>query len=198
MIVGYARVSSVGQSLDVQLEKLQGCDKVFQEKASGANATRPELKKCIEFVREGDTLVVSRLDRLARSTLHLCKIGAELESKGVNLKVIDQSIDTSSATGRLLFNMLGAIAQFENEIRAERQADGIKQAKENGVKFGAKKKLTIEQAQEIRAKRQNGSTIVDLSKEFGVSRATIYRALGDAKRQAGIAAPQPEDKELSL
>jgi hypothetical protein len=116
--VGYARVSSVGQSLDVQLDKLEHCDKIFQEKHSGTSGTRPRLHDCLEYVREGDTLVVSRLDRLARSTLHLCHIADVLARKGVHLQVLDQHIDTSDATGRLLFNMLGAIGQFETEIRA--------------------------------------------------------------------------------
>ena len=124
--VGYARVSSVGQSLDVQLDRLKHCDKIFQEKKSSASGKRLRLDACLESVREGDTLVVSRLDRLARSTLHLCQIAAELERKKVNLQVLDQNINTSDATGRLLFNMLGAIAQFETEIRAERQMDGIR------------------------------------------------------------------------
>ena len=123
--VGYARVSSVGQSLEVQLDKLKHCDKIYQEKKSGASSKRPRLKACLEYIREGDTLVVTRLDRLARSTLHLCQIAADLERKQVNLQVLDQNIDTHDATGRLLFNMLGAIAQFETEIRAERQMDGI-------------------------------------------------------------------------
>src|SRR5881398_579150 len=123
--VGYARVSSVGQSLEVQLDKLKHCDKIYQEKKSGASSKRPRLKACLEYIREGDTLVVTRLDRLARSTLHLCQIAADLERKQVNLQVLDQNIDTHDATGRFLFNMLGAIAQFETEIRAERQMDGI-------------------------------------------------------------------------
>jgi DNA invertase Pin-like site-specific DNA recombinase len=135
-LVGYARVSSVGQTLAVQLDKLQQCDKVFQEKVSGINAKRPQLQACLEYVRQGDTLMVTKLDRLARSTLHLCQIAAELERKQVALEVLDQNIDTNSATGRLLFNMLGAIAQFETEIRAERQREGIQKARERGVRFG--------------------------------------------------------------
>ncbi len=140
--IGYARVSSVGQSLDVQLGKLSDCDKIFQEKKSAASGARPRLKVCLEYVREGDTLVISRLDRLARSTFHLCQIADDLKRKQVHLHVIDQNIDTSDATGRLLFNMLGAIAQFETEIRAERQMDGIEKAKQRGVQFGRSKKLT--------------------------------------------------------
>ena len=160
-VIGYARVSSVGQSLDVQLEKLAqaGCEKVFEEKRSGTSDKRPRLQACLEYVREGDTLVVTRLDRLARSTLHLCQIAAELEKKGVALQVLDQSIDTNDATGRLLFNMLGAIAQFETEIRAERQMEGILKAKANGVQFGRKKKLTAREVQELRQRRREGELI---------------------------------------
>ena len=103
--IGYARVSSVGQTLDVQLGKLQHCDKIFQEKRSGASSKRPRLRACLEYIREGDALVVTRLDRLARSTLHLCQIAAELERKRVDLRVLDQNINTADATGRQLFNM---------------------------------------------------------------------------------------------
>ena len=158
-LVGYARVSSVGQSLDVQLDKLRDCDKIFQEKKSGTSDKRPKLQACLEYAREGDAVVVTRLDRLARSTLHLCQIADQLESKKVHLQVIDQNINTSDATGRLLFNMLSAIAQFETELRAERQADGIQKAKERGVTFGRKKKLTTQQIGEMRQRRKQGTLI---------------------------------------
>ena len=177
-IVGYARVSSVGQSLDVQLDKLKHCKKIFQEKKSGTNYKRSQLEACLEYVREDDTLVITRLDRLARSTLHLCQIADELKRKNVELQVLDQNINTGDATGRLLFNMLGAIAQFETEIRAERQMDGIAKAKQNGVKFGATKKLTDEQVEEMRDKRKNGVLIKTLMKEFQLSKASVYRYLG--------------------
>jgi DNA invertase Pin-like site-specific DNA recombinase len=175
--IGYARVSSVGQSLDVQLDKLKACDKVFQEKKSGASNQRPRLTACLEYVREGDTLHVTRLDRLARSTLHLCQIADELKRKGVDLKVIDQNIDTGDATGRLLFNMLGAIAQFETEIRSERQMDGISKAKERGVSFGRKKQLTSCQIQELKAAREQGVLIKTLMVDYGLSKASVYRYL---------------------
>ncbi len=176
-LVGYARVSSVGQSLDVQLDKLKHCDKIFQEKKSGASGQRPQLKACLEYAREGDTLVTTRLDRLARSTLHLCQIGEDLQRKKVDLHVLDQNIDTGNATGRLLFNMLGAIGQFETEIRAERQMDGIKKAKERGVKFGRKKSLTQEQSSELRKRREQGELIKDLMKGYNLSKASVYRYL---------------------
>jgi len=177
--IGYARVSSVGQSLDVQLDKLKACDKIFQEKQNANSGNRIALKLCLEYVREGDILFVTRLDRLARSTLHLCQIAEELQRNGVDLHVIDQSIDTSDATGRLLFNMLGAIAQFETEIRAERQMDGIRKAQARGVKFGAKYKLTPEQVIELRQRRENGELIRVLMKDYNLSKATIYRYLDE-------------------
>ena len=175
--VGYARVSSVGQSLDVQLDKLKDCDKIFQEKKTGTSSTRPRLKACLEYVRDGDTLVVTRLDRLARSTLHLCQVAEQLQEKGVNLKVIDQSIDTSDATGRLLFNMLGAIAQFETEIRAERQMDGIRNAKARGVHLGRRKHLSEDEQVELQLRRQDGTPIKTLMEEYSLSKASVYRYL---------------------
>jgi DNA invertase Pin-like site-specific DNA recombinase len=177
-LVGYARVSSVGQRLDVQLDKLKHCDKIFQEQKSGASGQRPRLQTCLEYVREGDTLVVTRLDRLARSTLHLCQIADVLAGKQVGLHVLDQQIDTSDATGRLLFHMLGAIAQFETEIRAERQMDGIQKAKERGVHFGRKKTLTPAQVTELRHRRAHGDLIKTLMQDYDLSKASVYRYLG--------------------
>ena len=177
--IGYARVSTVGQSLDVQLDKLKDCEKIFQEKMSGTNDKRPRLQACLEYVREGDSLVVTRLDRLARSTLHLCQIAADLERLKVDLQVLDQNINTSDATGRLLFNMLGAIAQFETEIRAERQAEGIRKAKERGVKLGKKKKLTNEQIAELQTKRSEGVLIKILMEDYNISKASVYRYLAE-------------------
>ncbi len=179
VLVGYARVSSLGQSLDVQLDKLKNCSKVFQEKKSATNYDRPILKQCIEYVREGDTLVVTRLDRLARSTVDLCNIAKELERKGVALQVIDQNIDTNDATGRLLFNMLGAITQFETEIRAERQREGIKKSRERGVSFGRRRNLSQEEIKKLKEQREQGTLIKDLIKEYNLSKASVYRYLSE-------------------
>jgi DNA invertase Pin-like site-specific DNA recombinase len=181
-IIGYARVSSVGQSLDVQRDKLKGCQKIYEEKRSGTTRARPKFKECLEYVREGDTLVITRLDRLARSTLDLCEIAKTLERKGVELKVLDQNIDTSDATGRLLFNMLAAIGQFETEIRAERQMDGIAKAKEQGIAFGRKRTITETQIVELREKRQQGILIKALMKEYNLSKASVYRYLNADKK----------------
>lgn len=176
-IVGYARVSSIGQSLEVQRTKLSHCDKIFEEKRSGTTATRPALQECLNYLREGDTLVITKLDRLARSTLHLTQISEQLKQDGIELVVTDQAIDTSTPTGKLLFTMLGAIAEFENEIRRERQLDGIKAAKGRGVKFGAKSKLTPDQVEDMREKRASGVLIKDLMTEYGISKASVYRLL---------------------
>jgi DNA invertase Pin-like site-specific DNA recombinase len=145
VLVGYARVSSVGQSLDVQLSRLAHCERIFQEKRSGTTDQRPELRACLSFVREGDTLVVTKLDRLARSTLHLCSIAEELARKQVQLEVLDQAIETRSPTGRLLFHLLAAIAEFETTLRSERQMEGISHAKARGVRFGRFHALTPSQ-----------------------------------------------------
>lgn len=178
--IGYARVSSVGQSLAVQLEKLTSCDKTYQEKKSGASGKRSSLEACLEYVRDGDALVVTRLDRLARSTLHLCQIAAELQRKGVDLQVLDQQIDTHTSTGRLLFHMLGAIAQFETEIRAERQRDGIEHAKARGVRFGRRKALPRQRIAELQARRRQGTSIMTLMRDYRISKATVYRYLSEA------------------
>ena len=179
-IVGYARVSSIGQSLDVQLDKLKayGCEEIFKEKRSGVTADRPELKECRKYVRKGDLLVITKLDRLARSTFHLTQIAEELREKGAELVVLDQNIDTSTSVGKLLFNVLASIAEFETEIRKERQFDGIQRAKENGVQFGRKPKLSEDQIKKMREKRISGVLIRELMREYGLSKASVYRLLG--------------------
>ena len=184
--IGYARVSSTGQSLEIQLSKLTvyGCTEpdgqIFQEKKSGTNANnRPQLQECLRHVRKGDTLVITKLDRLARSTLDLTQIAEDLKNRGIELVVIDQNIDTSTPTGKLLFNMLASIAEFENDIRRERQSDGIAKAKDHGVKFGAKAKLSDQQLSEMKLKRASGVLVKDIMSEYGLSKASVYRLLTD-------------------
>jgi DNA invertase Pin-like site-specific DNA recombinase len=175
--IGYARVSSYGQSLDVQLEKLAHCDRVFQEKQSARTDEREQLQLCLDYVRDGDSLVITKLDRLARSTRDLLNIMRRLEDKQVKLVVLDQQIDTSTPTGMLLFTMLGAIATFENDLRKDRQVQGIELAKRKGIKFGRKHSLTEEQVLDVRFKRSKGVKINDLMDEFKVSKASVYRVL---------------------
>lgn len=178
MEVGYARVSSAGQSLEVQLQKLSGCEKVFQEKKSGRNAdNREQLQACLDFVREGDVLVISKLDRVSRSVKDLFNIVNVLDNKGVSLKVLDQQIDTSTAHGKMLFGLLGIISEFENDLRKERQMDGLAVAKAKGVVLGRKRSLSDDEVQQMRQKRNDGVMIKDLMKEFGLSKASVYNYL---------------------
>ena len=122
-------------------------------------------------------MVITRLDRLCRSILHLSQISEKLQNKGVDLVVIEQNIDTSTSTGRLLFNMLGVIGEFENETRKERQLDGIRKSTERGVQFGRKLTLTKEQMIEMKSKRDRGMEIKDLVRWFGISRESVYRLM---------------------
>ena len=188
--IGYARVSSTGQSLEVQLAKLSQaqCDRVYQEKRSGRTADRPEFQACMNYLREGDSLVITRLDRLARSVVHLAQLAKRFQQESIDLLVLDQNIDTSTSTGRLMFNMLASIAEFENDLRTERQAEGIAKAKENGVKFGRPPKLTSEKCKEIYSRRMTGVTISQLAREFDLGEASIYRALNMVKESGSIPA----------
>ena len=179
-LVGYARVSSLGQSLDVQIDKLKiaGCEEIFQEKKSGADTNRPELKQCLKYVRKGDTLLITRIDRLARSTADLHRIVTSLSKNDVLFKVIDQpTIETVTSTGKLMFAVLAAIAEFENDIRSERQMDGILKAKERGVKFGRKTLITDEVKSRVRLMRSDGKLVREIMDSTGLSKASVYRAL---------------------
>jgi len=177
--IGYARVSSVGQSLDVQLDKLNdiGCDTIFKETHTGTTDQRPQFQEMMRYVRKGDTLYVTKLDRLGRSTLHLTQIFDKLEKKGIDIVVLDQNIDTTTPTGKLLFNVLSSISEFETEIRKERQMEGIKKAKEKGVQFGRKSVLSDEQINEMKSKRESGYLIRELMSEYNLSKSSVYRLL---------------------
>jgi DNA invertase Pin-like site-specific DNA recombinase len=182
MKIGYARVSTLGQHLDVQLAKLQqaGCVKIYQEKRSGLDDTRPELAKCLDYLREGESLVVTKLDRLARSTLHLCTIAQTLCTKGAGLVVLDQAIDTSTPTGQFTFHMLAAMAEFETALRRERQMEGIAHAQARGVRFGRLPGLTPAQIADVQAKRAAGVLIKTLMQEYHLSKSALYRYLAAA------------------
>jgi DNA invertase Pin-like site-specific DNA recombinase len=185
-VIGYARVSSIGQSLEVQLDALHGygVGMIFSEKQSATSTNqRHELKRCLDYIREGDVLVITKLDRLARSTFDLTNIAKLLEDKKVDLVVLDQQIDTSTTTGRLLFNMLGVIAQFETEIRSERQLSGIAKAKENGVKFGAKSKLSGNQIKELVADRQEGMLVRECASKYRISNDSVYRLIRNYNKE---------------
>jgi DNA invertase Pin-like site-specific DNA recombinase len=185
-ICGYARVSSAGQSLDVQLEQLKaaGCEKVFSEKRTGTTTEgRDQLAEAIDWVREGDVLIVCRLDRLARSIIDLRKIIDRLAAKGVGFRCLQQgAIDTTRSDGRLLLNILASFAEFETDIRKERQADGIAKAKEAGVYKGRPASIDAEQIAELRA---TGLGATEIAKRLGIGRASVYRASAGKKVVGG-------------
>ena len=176
--IGYARVSTTGQKLDVQLERLKECDKIYQEKVSaGSTKGRDELKKALDYARDGDSLVVTRLDRLARSVIDLSEIVKILTAKDVDLVVLDQGIDTTTMYGRLQFNILASIGEFERELIRERAAEGRANAKVRGVKFGAKPKLSKQDLEALRAEFASpvNTSKADLAKRYGISRSSVYR-----------------------
>ncbi|HBM15785.1 MAG TPA: resolvase [Lentisphaeria bacterium] len=180
MRIGYGRVSSYGQSLEIQMEQLTkaGCERIFSEKLSGTStAKRLQLKECISFCREGDTLVITRLDRLARSIGDLRVILKELESKNVKFIALEQNVDTTTSSGRLLLNMLGCIAEFETDLRRERQTEGIAKALDKGVHFGKKKLLSSEQIKGLKSERKAGIKIRELMEKYNLSKESIYRYL---------------------
>ena len=177
MRIGYARVSSAGQKLDVQLDKLENCDRVYFEKASASSTiSRPELLKALDFVRDDDVLVVTKLDRLARSVIDMAMIVKRLREKNVDLVVLDQGIDTTTMYGRLQFNILASIGEFEREIIKERSREGREKAITNGVRFGAPAKLTeAEITQLIRDYESPDVSKKELAEFYGLSRSSVYR-----------------------
>lgn len=179
-IVGYARVSSSEQSHEGQVARLMsgGAAKIFAEKRSGLDGLRPELIRCMEYVREGDTLLVTKLDRLARSTADLYRIVTQLGEKGVAFRVLDDpSVDTTSRTGKLVLGILALIAEFETEIRKERQMEGIARAKAEGRVGGRPKKVTDEIEMRVRQLRSEGQSIRSVAGEVGLSKATVQKVL---------------------
>jgi DNA invertase Pin-like site-specific DNA recombinase len=179
-IVAYARVSTGQQDFQSQVDRLTaaGATKVFTEKRSGLDGNRPELAECLRYVREGDTLIVTKLDRLARSTADLYRIVTDLTNKGVAFKVLDDAaVDTSTRTGKLIMGILALIAEFETEIRRERQMEGIAKAKAEG-RTGGRPKLVSDEVQERIIKLRNeGMSIRHIATEVGFSKATVQKIL---------------------
>lgn len=174
---GYARVSTTDQDLEVQIEALKaaGCDVVRSEKVSGSTRDgRSELATLMEFLRDGDTLIVTRVDRLARSIGDLQDIVRELRSKGVSLKATLQPIDTSTAAGKAFLDMLGVFAEFETNLRRERQMEGIEKAKARGVYKGRKPSIDPSRVNEL---REQGFGATEIAQRLGIGRASVYRIL---------------------
>jgi DNA invertase Pin-like site-specific DNA recombinase len=178
MIVGYARCSTQQQDVEGQIASLKqaGAERVFAEKVSGVVTDRRALNRAIESLTCGDLLLVTKLDRLARSTRDLLNTLAAVADKGAGFRVLDNpALDTTSAHGKLLLNILGSIAEFERELIKSRTDEGRQRAKARGVKFGRKRKLTAHQIQEALARRQAGEALVDIGRLFNVSHSTISR-----------------------
>jgi len=177
--IGYARTSTTEQvaGFEAQLETLrrEGCTKVFQEQVSSVG-DRPQLRACLDYLREGDTLIVTKLDRLARDTRHLLDMVETLTAKGVTLRILSMNIDTSTPTGKLMLTMLGGIAEFEREMMLERQREGIAKAKAEG-KYKGRKPTAMGQSETIRQLASEGLTKAVIAQRLGVSERSVYRAL---------------------
>ena len=182
MRIGYARTSTTDQQagFEAQVHDLEalGCEKVYQEQASSVGA-RDELAVALDFVREGDTLVVTKLDRLARSTRHLYDIVDCLREKGSHLQILDLGIDTATPTGELVLTVIGGIAQFERQMMLERQREGIAKAKAAG-KYKGRKPTARAKTQEVLDMTSMGVKATAIARELGIGRASVYRILADA------------------
>ena len=185
--IGYARVSTDDQNLDMQLDalKVAGCSVIYEETASGKGVSRSELEQCRKALRPGDTLIVWRLDRLGRSLHDLVQIVAELEQKGIGFESITERIETGSATGKLVFHVFAALAEFERNLIRERTNAGLVAARARGRVGGRKPKLDEKDVKEILALwRDKSIPVADIARRYGVSRTTLYKHLdGPASMQ---------------
>jgi DNA invertase Pin-like site-specific DNA recombinase len=185
MLVGYARTSTLDQRASIEAQardlKAAGCEKIFSEQVSSVDvANREQLALALDFIREGDVLVVMKLDRLARSVAHLLSVVEKIQAKGAFLRVLDNSgIDTSTPNGRLMLTILGGIAQFEREIMLERQREGIAKAKADG-KYKGRKATARAKADEVLALKGAGKGPSAIAAELGIGRASVYRILAQA------------------
>ena len=187
MKVGYGRTSTLEQQagLDAQFRDLKAaeCEKIFSEQVS-AVGKRAQLEAALDFIRQGDTLVVTKLDRLARSTQHLLEIAERVKAKGADLSILNLGADTSTATGRLMFTVIGAVGAFERELMLERQREGIAKAKSEG-KYKGRKPTARARAAEIATLKADGVRPVEIARRLGIGRASVYRVLG-AETRAGL------------
>ena len=183
-MLGYARVSTVDQDAALQVDALEkaGCDRVFIDTMSGAVAHRPQLDRLLEHARSGDTIVVWRLDRLGRSLRHLITQVQELANRGVGLRSLQESIDTTSPGGRLIFHVFGALAEFERDLITERTTAGLAAARARGRHGGRPAKLTGEQIRTAKRLYDDSElTVAEIGQVFGVSRSTVYRSITKKK-----------------
>ena len=177
MLIGYARVSTQDQNLDLQIEALTnaGCKKIFHEKTSGSRAERPECSKALEVLREGDTLVVWKLDRLGRSVKNLVDLVGELHKHGIQFKSLTDAIDTGIPSGRFFFHVMASLAQMERELTIERTRAGLEIARELGRKGGRKRRMTDSKIESAKRLLANGMPPRDVALNLSVSIPTLYR-----------------------
>ena len=177
MLIGYARVSTQDQNLDLQINALKkaGCKKIFDDKISGSRAERPGLAKALDMLREDDTLVVWKLDRLGRSVKNLVDLVTKLQKQGVHFKSLTDSIDTSTTSGRFFFHVMASLAQMERELTAERTRAGLEVARQLGRKGGRKRQMTDSKIASARKLLANGIPPRDVAANLGVSVPTLYR-----------------------
>lgn len=181
-LIGYARVSTEEQTLDLQIDALTeaGCSKIYTDKISGSRSDRPELAKALDYVRTGDTLAVWRLDRLGRSVRHLIEVVNDFESRGIGFKSLQETIDTTSSTGKLTFHIFAALAQFERDLISERTKAGLEAARRRGRIGGRRTVMSPEKMKVIRGLYEDPKskmTVQQIAETVGVSRATVYRHL---------------------
>lgn len=177
MLIGYARVSTADQCADLQLDALKaaGCERVFMEKASGASRDRSQLKAALRALKPGDSLVVWKLDRLARSIRQLIDTIERLEHRGVGFRSLTEAIDTTTSSGRLVFHIMAAMAEFERSIIRERTLAGLAAARERGRVGGRRRKLSDSEVLRARQALQRGARVSDVADQMGVASSTMYR-----------------------
>ena len=197
MLIGYERVSTDDQNLALQHDALQaaGCEKIFADKMSGAQADRPGLKEAFEFARKGDTLVVWRLDRLGRSLKDLMALVEGLEQRTIGFRSLQESIDTTSSGGKLIFHMFGALAEFERNLIRERTQAGLQAARARGRKGGRQQKLTSQQIEIGKSLAADPKrSVSSICKHLGISRPTYYRYIAPTMQSVSVPKPAPMPK----